>query len=115
MLLQGPFMAFRTRKGVQLHDEFNDLREDVQYSLMHCDVDEKVLRLNGVGLKARPYGKEPGGLQTHMTRDKRNERDQVNKEFLMGRYAKFIRSWEDHRPHPALKKSPDHKVHPLEF
>lgn len=54
--VQGPFMAFRVRDGVRLHPQYHEIKEDVQYSLIHCDLDDKLLRLNGLGLKAKPYG-----------------------------------------------------------
>lgn len=60
---QGPFMAFRVRDEVRLHPEYHEIKEDVQYSLIHCELDDKALRLNGLGVKwtgrmdwAKPYG-----------------------------------------------------------
>lgn len=49
-------MAFRVRDGVRLHPQYHEIKEDVQYSLIHCDLDDKLLRLNSLGLKAKPYG-----------------------------------------------------------
>ena len=107
-------MGFRVRDSVRLHPEFHTVREDAQYSLMHCEMDGKLLRLNGFGLKARPVGKEPGGLQAIMSPFGRQQAEVANWEYLMERYGRFIRAWAEDRPHPALKRSPEHRVYPLE-
>lgn len=57
-------MAFRVRDGVRLHPEYHEIKEDVQYSLMHCELDDKVLRLNGLGVKAKPYCAFAGSAST---------------------------------------------------
>lgn len=108
-------MAFRVRDIMRLNRNFNQTREDVQYSLMHCAFDGQVLRINGVGLKARPYGKEPGGLQSHMTSAQRAEVEQANREYLMREYGDLIRSWPEDKPHPSMKRSRGHLVQPLQF
>eukprot|EP00775_Hariotina_reticulata_P009248 gene9248-9414_t len=112
---QGPFMGFRVRAGLRLEEHCNDILEDAQYSLMHCEVDNKVLRLNGIGLKARPYGKEPGGLQAVMDRQERQARASHNKMYLLMKYGKFIRDWSGHRPHPSMCRSPQHQAIPLDL
>lgn len=106
-------MAFRVRDCMRLAPEFHSTMEDIQYSLMHCELDGKLLRLNGLGLKARPYGKEPGGLQTFMSPTGRQQSDARNKAYLYRRYGRFIRAWPEGKPHPALRRSPEHEVHPL--
>jgi hypothetical protein len=85
---QGPFMGFRVRGGLRLEEHCSDILEDAQYSLMHCEADNKVLRLNGIGLKARPYGKEPGGLQSVMDQQQRKERTRSNRMHLLKKYGK---------------------------
>ena len=113
---QGPFMAFRVRDGVRLDpNQQNEVCEDVQYSLIHCEVDGQVLRLNGVGLKVRPYKKEPGGLQSVYSQAQRAEKSKKNKAWLLGRYGEFISDWSDGKPHPRLRRSPKHAATPLEL
>jgi hypothetical protein len=106
-------MAFRVRDGVRLHPEFHQVKEDVQYALMHCERDNKVLRINSMGLKAKPYFKERGGLQTHMSQAERAAVGVVNQEYLRRRYARYISKWEHKDPHPRMARSPQHKVYDL--
>lgn len=103
-------MAFRVREGLRLHPQFHEVKEDVQYSLMHCEHDGKNLRLNSVSVKPKPYFKEPGGLQTHMSSLQRKEVGRINVEYLAARYGQFIRKWTVDDPHPQLKRSLQHFV-----
>jgi hypothetical protein len=103
-------MAFRVRDGLRLHPQFHEVKEDVQFSLMHCEHDGKVLRFNGLSVKPKSYFKEPGGLQTSMTSAQRKEAGRVNFEYLAERYGKFIRKWTVNDPHPQMKRSPQHYV-----
>jgi hypothetical protein len=113
---QGPFMAFRVRDGIRLDpDQQNEVCEDVQYSLIHCDIDGSVLRLNGVGVKVRPCKKEPGVLQSVYSTSERAEKSKKNKAWLMRRYRDYISDWPDTKPHPRLRRSPNHAAVPLEL
>lgn len=106
-------MAFRVRDEVRLHPGFNQVKEDVQYSLMHCEMDGKNLRLNGVGLKAKPYKTEPGGLQSHYDAAERVMWGRVNYGYLSLRYSRFISAWKEDGPHPRMARSTQHKVRQL--
>lgn len=72
--------------------------------------DGKNLRLNSVSVKPKPYFKEPGGLQTHMSSLQRKEVGRINVEYLAARYGQFIRKWTVDDPHPQLKRSLQHFV-----
>lgn len=115
MFIQGPFMGFRVRDEVRLNPEHDDILEDVQYSLLHCKLDGKVLRINGIGLKASPYGKEPGGMQSVLYAAKRAERVQINRNWLMNEYGRYICRWTEDMPHPRVRRSPKHTVAPLQL
>ena len=114
--IQGPFMAFRVRDGIRLDpNQQNEVCEDVQYSLLHCEVDGRVLRVNGVGVKVRPYNKEPGGLQSVYSEGQRAEMAKKNRAWLLSRYGRFISEWLDSKPHPRLRQSPEHAVTAVEL
>jgi hypothetical protein len=108
MFIQGPFMGFRVRHDMQLNPEHDDILEDVQYSLMHCHRDGKVLRINGIGLKASPYGKEPGGMQAVLAAAARDVRVRANREYLKREFGQYIRQWEEGMPHPKMRRSKQH-------
>jgi hypothetical protein len=115
MFIQGPFMGFRIRNEIQLNPEHDDILEDVQLSLMHCHKDGKVLRINGIGLKASPYGKEPGGMQSVLVSDARLRRVRANREYLMREYGQYVQRWEEGMPHPKMRRSKQHMCWPLEL
>jgi hypothetical protein len=115
MFIQGPFMGFRVRQDMQLNPAHDDILEDVQYSLMHCHRDGKVLRINGIGLKASPYGKEPGGMQSVLVAAARDARVRANREYLIQRYGQYILRWVEGMPHPTIRRSKQHRVWDLQL
>lgn len=113
MFIQGPFMGFRVRQDLQLNPAHDDILEDVHYSLMHCHNDGKVLRINGIGLKASPYGKEPGGMQSVLVASAKQARMSDNREYLMRQCGQYVLKWEEGMPHPKMRRSKQHMVRPL--
>ncbi|KAF6251352.1 hypothetical protein COO60DRAFT_1645123 [Scenedesmus sp. NREL 46B-D3] len=106
MFIQGPFMGFRVWQDLQLNPAHDDILEDVQYSLMHCHNDGKVLRINGIGLKASPYGKEPGGMQSVLVASAKQARMSDNREYLMRQYGQYVLNFASWLPkHAAVVRS----------